>query len=272
MGKISNALEKHQTEKIIKIEPLYHKRPQPANSEMRKGASIRGNAVWHKYDPKLVVITAPDSADAEKFKLLRAQILFAKDRERPRTILVTSALPGEGKTFVAGNLAASIALGIEEYVLLVDCDLRVPKLHHMFGYGNVSGLQEHLSKGTELQELIINTDIAKLSMLTAGSLPPNPTELISSNMMESFIEEVKGRYQDRFIVIDSTPTQLTAEASVLARHVDGIILVVMAHKTPRKAIDRAIQDIGVDKILGIVFNGYSLTTGAYGSYFKEYHK
>ncbi len=272
MGNISNALQKHRTENVIKIEPLYHRGPESKNLHSRKAGSLTGNAAGHKYDPKLVVITEPDSPDAEKFKLLRAQILFAKGRERPRTILVTSALPGEGKTLVAANLAASIALGIEEYVLLVDSDLRVPRLHQMFGYNNVSGLHEHLSNGTELQKLIINTDVDKLSMLTAGSLPANPAELVSSNIMESFIEEVKGRYEDRFIVIDSTPTQLTAEASVLARHVDGIILVVMAHKTPRKVIEKAIQDIGEDKILGIVFNGHSSTNGSYGSYFGKYHK
>ena len=90
-------------------------------------------------------------------------------------------------------------------------------------------------------------------------------------MMENFIGEVKGRYDDRFIIIDTTPSQVTAEANVLAKHVDGVILVVMARKSPRNAIQKTIENIGRDKILGIVFNGYSAAHRDYQRYYKKYY-
>ena len=272
MGKISSALEKHRTENIINTEPLYYQKPTSNSSEMRKAVLIRDNAVGHKYDPKLVVITAPDSADAERFKLLRAQILFGKNRQSPRTILVASALPGEGKTFVAANLAASIALGIEEYVLLVDCDLRRPSLHGLLGYRNSEGLREHLTDGKALQDLIISTRIDKLSLLPAGHVPTNPAELLSSTMMEAFLEEVKGRYSDRLIVVDSTPCQAAAEAAVLAQHVDAIVLVVSADRTPRKAIQNAVHTLGKEKIIGVVFNGFTQASSHNQSYYPKLSK
>ncbi len=112
----------------------------------------------------------------------------------------------------------------------------------------------------------------KLSLLTAGSLPSNPTELLSSTMMKEFLEEVKGRYQDRFIIIDAAPCQVTAEANVLANYVDGIIFVVMAQKTPRETIQRAVENLGKEKIIGVVFNGYSKAQKSYHKYYRKSYK
>ena len=185
--------------------------------------------------------------------------------------MVTSTFPGEGKTFVTANLAVSIALGIDEYVLTVDCDLRRPNLHHLFGLSNFKGLHEYLKAEKELPDLLIKTKIDKLSMLTAGSLPSNPTELLSSARMEAFLKEVKDRYQDRFILIDSTPAQITAEANVLAKYVDGIILVIMAQKSRKEAIQKTVQYLGSDKILGVVFNGYVQDHKRYKKYYHQYY-
>ena len=186
--------------------------------------------------------------------------------------MVASAVPGEGKTFVSANLAVSIALGIDEYVLLVDCDLRRPNLHEMLGYTNPEGLHEYLIGKKELPDLIIRTQIGKLSLLPGGNSPPNPSELLASTRMEAFLEEVKGRYEDRFIVIDSPPSQITSEANVLARHVDGVILVVMAQRSPRAVVSKTIDNLGREKILGVVFNGYSQDIKGYYKYYKKYYK
>jgi exopolysaccharide/PEP-CTERM locus tyrosine autokinase len=256
MGTISNALEKYKDEQVVNIAPLCRRRPSSDNQPQKTSATDKKHGQMH-CNHRLVVITAPDSVEAENFRLLRTQVLFAKDSVKPRTIMVTSAFSGEGKTLVAANFAASIALGIEEYVLAVDCDLRRPSMHEMFGYRNTAGLHEHLSQGKALEDLIIRTNVDKLSILTAGNVPSNPTELIASNIMGEFIEEVKGRYSDRFVVIDSPPGLGVAETNALARHVDGIILVVAAHKTPRKPIQKIVADLGREKILGIVFNGYT---------------
>ena len=272
MGKISDALERASKEKIITLGDRPQEEPKrliPDDPEITLAKDI---CKINGCNEKLVVLSAPDSPDAENFKLLRGQILFPRDRQRPKTIMVASTLPGEGKTFVAANLAASIALSIDESVLLIDCDLRNPKLHDIFNYTNKAGLHEYLTCKKSLQDLIVHTQLDKLSLLTAGSLPPNPSELLSSTAMRSFIEEVSERYQDRLAVFDSPPSHNFVEAKVLAEQVDGTILVIMAHRSPRKEIQKAIQNLGRDKILGIVFNGYNHARKTIYKHYEKYYK
>jgi exopolysaccharide/PEP-CTERM locus tyrosine autokinase len=275
MGKIADALERHQKEKkekSIKVKGSYTAKPKMLAPEKREVSVAKEFCTLHECSPKVVALSAPDSVDAENFRILRANILFAKNPERPRTIMVTSPLPGDGKTFVAANLAVSLAMGMDNYVLLVDSDLRFPRLHNMLGYANSGGLHELLTGKRQLRELIVRTQIEKLSILPAGSVPPNPAELLSSTVMEKFLKEVKERYEDRFVIIDSTPARGIAETKVLATYVDGIILVVMAEQTPRKAIQDAIHILGREKILGLVFNGYSQAHRNYHKYYTKYYK
>jgi exopolysaccharide/PEP-CTERM locus tyrosine autokinase len=270
MGKISDAFERHQRDKEIKVKQLFSDRPLPKGSEEPEIPLIKKDLPVY-VDPKVVMLSAPDSAEAENFKVLRTQLLFTDEEKRPRTIMVTSLLPGEGKTFVSINLAISLAQGIDEYVLLVDCDLRRPQVHEQLGYKNVEGLQEHLTGKRDLKDLIIKTQIDKLSILPAGKKPPNPSELLSSARMKTFLQEIRERYDDRLIIIDSGPAHITPESKVLGEYVDGIVLVVMAGKAPRKEIQKAIDNLGKDKILGIVFNGYNQPTKGYYKYYKEYY-
>jgi protein-tyrosine kinase len=272
MGKISRALERYQKEKSIKAGRLPIGKPEYLNEKELGSTFARELIIHNGFSPKLVALSVPESLETENFKILKSQILFPKDGERPRTIMVTSALPGEGKTFVTANLAVSLALGINEYVLLVDCDLRNPRLHEMLGHSNLEGLHEYLTGKRKLSDLLIRTKIEKLSLLTAGCTPSNPIELLSSTMMKRFLKEVKGRYDDRFIIIDATPSQVTAEANVLAKYVDAIIFVVRAQKTPRETIRRCIENLGRQKILGIVFNGYAQSYKHYGKYYTKYYK
>ncbi len=271
MGKIAEALEKHKKEKIIQIEELPFLEPEKSPLERKSRKILRDVISEAKYDSKLVTLSAPDSVDAENFKVLRAQILFPKEGPAPRTIMVTSAFPGEGKTFIAANLAISIALGINEHVLLVDCDLRRPSLHKTLGYGPCLGLCEHLVGKESLEDLIMKTRIPKLSLLPAGPVPPNPSELLSSKMMRSFLDEVRNRYDDRYIIIDATPSQVTAEANVLAQYVDGIVFVVMAGKSPKDTVKRSMENLGKKNILGVVFNGYDKSYRGYNKYYKKYY-
>ena len=271
MGKISDALDRHKKEKSIKAERLPVGEPEHLVKKRSQPLPTDELIIRNGFNPKLLVLSAPESFDAENFKILRSQVLFPKDGERPRTIMVTSAFPGEGKTFVAANLAVSLALGIDEYVLLVDCDFRHPDLHQMLGYSNTEGLHEYLTGQRELADLFIRTRIEKLSLLTAGSSSPNPSELLGSTMMKGFLDEVKGRYQDRFIIIDVPPSQVTAEANVLTNYVDGVIFVVMAQKSPRETIQRTIENLGKKKILGIVFNGYSQSYKSHLKYYGKYY-
>jgi exopolysaccharide/PEP-CTERM locus tyrosine autokinase len=272
MGKISDAIERYKKEKSIenlKIEPT--RRENLARWESRAPGRPNLVAPEKAIDPKLVVYSAPESMDAENFKVLRAQLLFPKKGKKPRSIMVTSAFPGEGKTYVSSNLAASIAMGVNEHVLLADCDFRKPRVHEVFGYSNHEGLHEVLAGEKNLQDLIIGTKIERLSLLTAGRPTPRPSELLSSTAMKEVLKEVKGRYDDRYVVVDATPSQVTAEAAVLARYVDGVVFVVMAQKSPRKAVEKSIELIGPEKILGIVFNGYSESHKGYYKYYRKYY-
>jgi exopolysaccharide/PEP-CTERM locus tyrosine autokinase len=273
LGKIFDALERHKKEKSLgRVERLPVDEPEKQVEKGPELPSVRKLVVQSSLNPKLVVSSAPDSMDAENFKILRTQILFPKDGKRPRTILITSSFPGEGKTFVAANLAVSIAQSIDEYVLLMDCDLRRPKAHNMLGLSNTEGLHEYLTGKKDLSDLLIRTRFEKLSLLSAGSPSPNPSELLLSTRMKDLFKQVKGRNQDRFIIIDAPPTQITAEAAVLANYTEGIIFVVMAGKSPRATIQRNIEDLGKAKIMGIVFNGYSKSYKFYNKYYKKYYK
>jgi exopolysaccharide/PEP-CTERM locus tyrosine autokinase len=217
----------------------------------------------------LIVLTKPHSFEAEQFKILRSSLLFPHDSKPPRTIMVTSALPGDGKTFVSSNLAISIAQNINEHVLLIDCDLRMPDIHKMFGYKNVKGLAEYLNNSYELKDLFLKTMVNKLTLLPGGDPPPNPSELISSQKMSHLIKEVRSRYRDRIIVIDSPPPALTAETQVIAEQVDGILLVVKYGKTPRELVSHVVDQFGKEKLLGVVFNRYELGISSrlgYGKY------
>lgn len=272
MGKVSDALERHKKERFINAERLGIGRTA---TSIDKGPELPPASelnTQYGFSPKLVAYSAPGSLDAENFKVLRSHILFPKDGDRPKTIMVTSAFPGEGKTFVAANLAVSLAMGLSEYVLLVDCDFRRPDLHSMLGHPNTEGFYEYLAGKRRLHDVLIKTKVEKLSLLTAGRPLPNHSELLSSVRMKEFLEKVEARNQDHFIIIDAAPSQVTSEAGVLANYVDAIIFVVMARRSPRKAIQRNIESLGRKKILGIVFNGYSESYKSYHRYYRRYYK
>ncbi len=234
MGKIADALERHDKENTVKLEDLKDEIPKRLVVE-KPEVSVPKEAVFKReVSDKLVTLSDPDSADAECFKVLRGQILFPRDRQMPKSILVTSAFPGEGKTYVAANLALTLALSIDEYVVAIDTDLRRPRLHRLFGYRNTRGLHDYLVGGVRWEDLILESGIDKLSLLPAGKIARNATELLSSNMMTTFLEEVKEKFKDRFVIIDSPPCHIMAETKSLAQQVDGIIFVVMAQQDTEK--------------------------------------
>lgn len=121
--------------------------------------------------------------------------------------MVTSASPSEGKSFVAANLAVTMARSIDEYVLLMDCDLRAPTVHNLFGYNNqpIKGLSDYLINKIPLSDALKKTAVDKLTILPAGTIPSNPSELLSSEQMRRMLHEVKLRYNDRYIIIDTPP-------------------------------------------------------------------
>jgi protein-tyrosine kinase len=205
-------------------------------------------------DRPLVSLFQPGSLGAEQFRKLRTHVLKLNVPDSPKTIMVTSATEGEGKTFVAANLAAGIAHDLHFHALLVDCDLRNPALSHWFGVQNGHGLSDYLVGRGQLSELLMKTEMEKLTILTGGSAQKKPAELIGSKRMEALIHELKLRYNDRYIILDATPLLATSEPEVLARLVDGILIVVRAGVTPRETVKQAIASLDPKKILGFVLN------------------
>ena len=154
----------------------------------------------------------------------------------------------------------------------MDCDLRAPRIQSMFGYNNMQGLSEYLTQAKPLSSLLVKTFLDKLTILPAGKIPPNPSELLSSEQMRRLIHEVKLRYSDRYIIIDTPPPYLTSETSVISRQVDGIVIVVKQGETRKKDIFDIIDIYGKEKILGVVYNfakkkiGYGYGKYGYGKY------
>ena len=280
MGKIHDALEKSRMSSQSNVVARFRPKPPPDKPvqkervvDMAGGAPPSGAVA--NLDPALVAYFNPSSVEAEIFKILRTNILFPKTGKPPRSIMITSAIPGDGKSFVAANLSISIAQGVEEHVLLMDCDMRRSSIHRKFGFrGDVPGLSEYLSRGQALPSLLKKTMVEKLTILPGGATPHNPAELLSSQAMQKLLKEARDRYTDRYIVVDSPPPQLTAETTALANYIDAIIIVVKYGSTPKNLVAELIENLGKDKIIGVVMNGYRIpVTDRYGyGRYKNYNK
>ncbi len=205
-------------------------------------------------DKHIVSITDPYSIAAEEYRKLRTKILQITENDFLNTIMVTSAQASEGKSITAINLAVSIAHEFDHTVLLIDADLRRPSIHTYFGLNPSVGLSDYLQNRAELSDIMIKTGIGKLVFLPAGNPPEHPAELIASDRMKILIRELKHRYRDRYIIVDSAPPLLTADSLALCENMDGIIYVVQAARTARKAALQAAALIKKYNVLGTVFN------------------
>jgi succinoglycan biosynthesis transport protein ExoP len=209
-----------------------------------------------------------NTALAEAFHELRTSVLLSTAKQPPRTLLVTSAKGGEGKTTVAANLAVSLAQ-LGEKVLLIDADLRRPSLHNFFSIPNTSGLVNFLTGNPDWRALLSHPAPMGLSVLPSGPVPPNPADLLSSEYMPALIREASKEY--KFVVLDSPPLLNLADSRILATLVDGVILVVGGGITPRELVHRAYVsavDAG-SHVLGATIN-FADTKSDYYSY--GYHQ
>jgi exopolysaccharide/PEP-CTERM locus tyrosine autokinase len=223
-----------------------------------------------RLNPGLVCVQEPNSPAAECFKVLRSKLLVSESGQLVRTIMVTGVQPMDGKSLVSANLAVSIAQGINQYVLLVDCDLRRPSLHTSFGLRPKHGLRDYLEGGESVAPYLLKTSVPKLTLLPAGRPLASPSELLGSEKMKILIKELRDRYQDRFIIIDTPPAHFTAEASPLFSMMDGVLLVVRAGKTALEPIKEVIAGFDRGKILGVVFNASQEVQKDYRYYYRYY--
>ncbi len=230
--------------------------PDPYEKPVKK-AGFLTEMGSEKWDERLVRAVNFSGEVAESFRVLRSKILMPHDgRQTPKTIMVTSVLPKEGKSFVTANLGIALAQCVDQHSLLVDCDLRLPSQAKLFGIPNEYGLTDYLKNQTDIAALIRKTSMEKLSILTSGVPPANPAELLGSSRMHELIAELSSRYPDRFVIFDSPPIKVASETMTLAQVVDGVILVVRHGVSSRVLIEQAIVDIGKHKIIGVVFNSH----------------
>jgi protein-tyrosine kinase len=247
MGRMFDALQKVEREK---------------KRELQQEESPRIAVEDFVLDNKLVSFFAPSSMAAEQFRRLRSYIIKPGTENSPKTILVTSAMAGEGKSLVAINLAIAIATELHSHALIVDCDLRNPALSRMFGFHEQKGLSDYLTGDTPLQDLLVKTSVDKLTILPGGATQDNPVELIGSNKMKSLVTDLEARYADRYIILDSSPLLATTEPSVLNDMVDGILYVIKSGGTPRESVQQALKLLDKKKIIGVVLNNMEFKTEA----------
>ncbi len=190
---------------------------------------------------------------SEAFRILRTNLQFTSPDRELKTMLVTSAGPGEGKSTVAANLAAAWAQSGAR-VLLVSCDLRRPTIHRIFGISNTPGLTGYLAGRASIEEVIQPTSVPGLDLIASGPVPPNPAELLQSKAMGQFLRAVREDYD--VVICDGAPVMAVTDAAVVASQTDGTILVVEAGQTPREAAIHAKELLEQAKanILGVVLN------------------
>ena len=277
MSRIYRALEKAEEEKKQKVQEgpsikLFEEKSAPKKEVPTlkfPEEKIEGLGLPSKEEVP-VLIAPPDSFGAEEFRKLKTQI-FLRSPNPPHSILVTSTAPQEGKTMVAVNLAMAISQEINRNAILIDGDLRKPSIH-LEKSKNVKGLSNYLSDGTPLSEILINSEIKNLRIIMAGSSTRKSSELIGSKRMGELLKSLKESGDSTYIVIDSSPILSTSEPALLSKMVDAIILVVMAGRTPRESIQRAIKSIDRQKIIGVVFNLIDTKPSAYYSEYYRYYE
>ena len=234
----------------------------PADPD-RSGLGEKAAVIWasigsKKADPNnrttdLHVLFAPDSAFAEQYRTIRTALLYSLREKDVHALIVTSALPQDGKTATVCNLAASLAQAGKR-VVIIDADLRKPRLHAVFRIKNLNGLSKYLMDSLPPSDLLRATPIPTLFVINAGPVPPDPSELLGSDKMTALIAQLKREFD--FILVDTPPTLAVSDALVIGSRVDGAILVARWGRTPREALRRSKEKLEAHQIktVGVVIN------------------
>ena len=220
---------------------------------------------------ELIVHQDPKSPISEIFRTLRTNIQFMNTKGKLRTILVTSTLPGEGKSWISSNLAATFAQAGRK-AIIIDADMRKGRQYSIFGLSPTPGLSNYLSgidsdynevETDNLSNFIQETNIENLSIIAAGNVPPNPSELLIMPKMEELLEKLKDIFD--IIIIDGTPSQLVTDSLILTRLVDSTLIVTASKQTKKedlKKVIRNIKNVG-GKIAGVVVNKIEVSAKKY---------
>jgi tyrosine-protein kinase Etk/Wzc len=221
-------------------------------------------------DFEFIVAKKPDASASEAYRALRTRIKFSKiDKDSLKTLLVTSPTSQEGKTTTSVNLAGSFAQANFK-TIIIDADLRKPRIHSLFGQKRFPGFTDYFFGQASYEEIVRKSEVNNLYFITAGTIPPNPSEILGSSQMESFLEKLKNEYD--YIIIDSPPVIAVTDSEILSSLVDGTVLVVSANNTEMELMEKAVQLINHERssFLGVILNNFTYRSG-YGSYYKYYY-
>jgi capsular exopolysaccharide synthesis family protein len=213
-------------------------------------------------------INGNDRIPVEQYRKLAARLLLAQTEHGIKTVMVTSALPGEGKTLTAANLAITLSQSYRRDVLLMDADLRRPCVHQIFQVPNATGLNDGLKQDSERKVPLLRFS-ERLTLLTAGRPDSDPMSVLSGSRMLRVLQEAKERFD--VVLIDTPPIALITDAHLLSALVDAVVLVVRAGSTPLPSIKAAVNAVGADRVLGVVLNHANLghVPHAYNYYYGE---
>jgi len=266
----TNAKHFDDTERVTTADVV----PPEGTSEARNSRQItidlnrlQGLGFITRYDEK--------SRIAEEFRIIKRPLIqnaFNRSEGHARNsnlIMVTSALAGEGKTFCSVNLAMSIAMEMDHTVLLIDADVARPSMPHYLGIKSEKGLMDVLlNDNVDLTDVIMRTNIEKLSILLAGRKSQRSTELLASQSMSNLLTDISRRYHDRIIIFDSPPLLLTTESRVLATQMGQVVVVVESEVTPQKQVMEALQQIESCSDIKLIYNkSKSATSSSYYGYY-----
>jgi non-specific protein-tyrosine kinase len=215
------------------------------------------------------ICISPDAPELESYKVLRTKIQQLTKQKGWNTVMITSAEAGEGKTFTAVNLALTFARAYNQTVMLVDCDFRCQSVQKMMGFQSDAGLIDYLVDGRPLNEFIIWPGIDKMTVISGGRTFEDSSELLDSPRMKNLVQELKTRYDDRYILFDVPPLLGGADALALTPYVDSIVMVVAEGQTSFRNVHKALEAIPQEKFLGYVMNKQKVGWSQYHSYYSR---
>lgn len=201
----------------------------------------------------LITVKEPRSPLSESYRTLRSNIKFSSVDTKLKIILITSSTPAEGKTTTSANLATVLAEAGDK-VLIIDCDQRKPNIHKLFGLSNRQGLSDYLACDVEFNEIVQKAHLENLHILSSGSIPPNPSELLASKKMDDFIKSLKTYYD--YILLDAPPVGIVTDAQIISQYADGTLLVLAYNQVNKDDAIRAkkLLDNVKSNIIGVVLN------------------
>lgn len=248
-------------------EESFEEEPSPRNSHDRPGSLFE--RIDARLAEKIVADGAMCSVSREQYRRLAGVLLDAQGTNGTRVIMVTSAVPGEGKTLTASNLALTLSESYRRRVLLVDADLRKPTVHEVFRITAASGLAEGLDPASP-SRLVVRQVSANMSVLPAGRPTSDPMAALTSERMRDMVDEAKEAFD--WVIIDTPPLMLLPDAHLLSSLVDGAVLVVKAGSTAHELVKRTADIIGRQRVLGVVLNQAEARAQAnYGGYYGGYN-